>query len=298
MKISLLLPVFNHLEYTKAAIRTLDNALRDFKNQITIIIIDDGSSDGTSEWVKTNYKDVVVLSGDGNLWWSGAINSGAEFAINSLNTDYLVLWNNDIKFQDDYFEKLIEIINKSDSKTIIGSKILIDRSNGLVWSMGGYFNPKNGKYFMHGYFKKDCDDYRSIKQVDWLTGMGTIVPKNVVEKIGYWDRKNFPQYHGDSDFTYRAMKNGFKVIVHPELVLINDVKNSGIEHKGSFKRLLQLMTDLRSKSNIHKSFKFYSIHASSPLAYSPLVLNYFKIFGGFFKWKILQFFGINKQKKV
>jgi GT2 family glycosyltransferase len=134
--------------------------------------------------------------------------------------------------------------------------------------------------------------------VDWLTGMGTIIPKKVIETIGYWDRTNFPQYHGDSDFTYRAKKNGFKVIVHPELILINDVKNSGIEHKGSFKRLLQLMTDLRSKSNFNKNWKFYSIHATSPLAYSPLLLSYFKILGGFFKWKILQFFGINKQKRV
>jgi GT2 family glycosyltransferase len=128
--------------------------------------------------------------------------------------------------------------------------------------------------------------------------MGTIIPKEIVKKIGYWDSVNFPQYHGDSDFTYRAKKNGYHIIVDPSLKIFNSVKNSGIEHNGSIKQLARLITDIRSKSNLKRNFRFYRLHAESIRAYIPLFLSYYRIFGGFIKWKILKIFGTEKNSYV
>ena len=131
--------------------------------------------------------------------------------------------------------------------------------------------------------------------MDWLTGMGTVIPREVVDRIGYWDNENFPQYYGDSDFTYRAKLEGFGIRIHPSLKIYNQIENSGIEHQGSIKNLMRLITDIRSKSNLRKNLTFYRKYAKSPWAYLPLFWLYMKILGGFIKWKIMNLMGIRKQ---
>lgn len=258
------------------------------------VLIDDGSKDGTAGWVRQNYPDVIILTGDGNLWWSGAINLGASYAIETLKADYLVLWNNDIEIDDDYFQELIRILSGSERPAIIGSKIYVAGSQDIVWSAGGYFNTKTGKGYMYGYFEPDSEELKMERSVDWLTGMGTVIPRKVVEQIGYWDNENFPQYHGDSDFTFRAKLEGIEVKIYPSLKLYNHVDNSGIEHQGSLKSLYRLLTDIRSKSNLSKNLLFYRKYVKSPFAYLPLIWLYLKIIGGFIKWNILGLLGLRK----
>jgi len=295
--IAILLPVHNRLDLTKKTLEELSMRMQNSQHyKFYLVLIDDGSTDGTAEWVKHHYPEVIILMGDGNLWWSGAVNLGAKYALETLNASYLFLYNNDIHLKKDYLPELLKILAENDSETIIGSKIYIAEQPDLIWSMGGYFNPKTGKYGMYGYYEKDSPYYNSVFSVDWFTGMGTVIPKEVIEKIGFWDNINFPQYHGDSDFTYRAKKAGFKLLVNPALKIYNSVKHSGIEHEGSFKKLIQLITDIRSKSNFVKNFRFYRRYATSIRAYFPLVWSYFKIFGGFFKWKILTFLHLKAGK--
>jgi len=296
MILSIILPVHNHLEFTKLTLEELaKNGKVSNADVIHIVLIDDGSTDGTSEWVIANYPEVHVLKGDGNLWWSGAINRGSKYAIDTLHTDYVLLWNNDISFEEGYFNTLLQLLKNFDNRTIIGSKIFVAGKPGLVWSMGGYFNPVSGHYDMHAYFKKDDSTFGNVMEVDWLTGMGTIIPRLIIETIGYWDNKNFPQYHGDSDFTYRAKLNGFTVICHPGLKIFNSVENSGIGHSGSFRKLLGLMKDNRSKINFKRNLMFYKLYAKSYRAFLYFYWKYVGIFGGFFKWKVLEFIGIKKK---
>ena len=292
--IAVLIPIHNGLSFTRVALSNLrlaaDKTNLD-KLNVKQIVIDDGSTDGSYDAIKNEFSEVTVLKGDGNLWWSGAINMGAKHALERMGVEYLLLWNNDIVFSDDYFENLFNMLDKTDPGTIIGSKILVKEQPDLVWSMGGYFNPKTGKYGMYGYYDRDTEEYGLIKSVDWLTGMGTLIPRKVVDKIGYWDSINFPQYHGDSDFTYRAKLAGFDLLVFPSLILFNSVKNSGIEHEGDVMKLFQLFTSTKSKSNIRRVLKFYNLYAKSFRAYLPLIWSYFCVIGGFFKSKILKFFG-------
>jgi GT2 family glycosyltransferase len=295
MTISILLPVHNHLEFTKITLNDLSKCLKKTNDDIFyILLIDDGSTDGTFDWVSANHPGVHILQGDGNLWWSGAINLGAKYALDKLNTDYVLLWNNDITVEESYFRTLLQMLGKNSNDTIIGSKIYVAGQPGLVWSMGGYFDPISGHYDMIAYFKKDNEKYENVIEADWLTGMGTAIPRNIIESVGLWDNINFPLYHGDSDFTYRAKLKGFKIRVYPNLKLFNAIKNSGLEHSGSIKKLFRLITDIRSKSNFKTNLIFYRRYAKSYKAYLYLLWTYFKIFGGFLKWKILGLFHIKK----
>jgi GT2 family glycosyltransferase len=286
--LSILIPVFNALEYTNKAIINLKSEIANsswiLNQSIYIIVIDDNSSDGTSDFIRQNHPDIVLCQGDGNLWWSGGINTGAQHAFNVLKCSYVLLWNNDIITEKNYFQNLYKIIQNEKSIQIFGSKIIILNSN-HIWSMGGTFNAKTGKKTMIGFGKPDGEPYQNVIECDWITGMGTVVHRSVVEKIGYWDQINFPQYHGDSDFTFKAKKAGFNLKIFPNLIIFNDISHTGILHNLTFKSLIKSLTSLRSDFNINKDYLFYKIHSTSPIAYQALFVKYFKYIGGFLKHK-------------
>ena len=295
--IAILIPVYNRISYTKKCIKALDGLLTDVSsrtNKYHIIVIDDGSTDGTGDWLANEHPDVTVINGDGNLWWSGGINVGATFAISQINADFLLLWNNDIHPALDYFIELDRLISSIPERTIAGSKIFYLNKENVINAFGGIFNPRNGVKYLVGSNLPDSTEFNHPIEVDWMPGMGTLIPTSAIDEVGLWDEKAFPQYHGDSDFTLRAKMTGYKVVAYPQLKLWNDKSSTGLSHGDTLKGLYLTLTDIRSGSNLSKNFLFYKRHATSFFAYRVLVIQYIRLVGGYFKWKFLSLFGRTK----
>jgi GT2 family glycosyltransferase len=299
LSLAIVYPVFNGLQFTQNSLYSLFSLQHiDKQNaKIYVVIVDDGSTDGTYQWIKENYPQVILLKGNGNLWWSGGINMAVKYSIDRLKCDYIIWWNNDILASENYFSTLISHLKSSDINTIIGSKIYHAHQKNTIWSMGGLFDPKSGRKSLIGSAEIDSPLYEQITGCDWLPGMGTITHKSIYERIGMLDEKNFPQYHGDSDFTFRAKKIGYKIIVNPFLKIYNDTLHSGIRHDNSFKRLIQSLFSIKSNYNIRKDYLFYKRHAESINAYSILIIKYSKYIGGFIKWNLLSLIGITRNVK-
>jgi len=287
---AILIPVFNNYRFTQKALQNLEH----LKTSVRVIVIDDGSSDGTSENIAREFPWVTVIRGDGSLWWSGAINMGMEYAFEQMNFSQVIWWNNDIICRDDYMLNAVKFINKHGSNTVIGSKIFFYGKQNIIWGMGGYFNPVNGGKDLIGLNQPDGEIYEKVVEADWLPGMGTIISREVFRNTGYLNARDFPQYHGDSDYTLRIKKAGFRIIVEPELCLWNDKTNSGLMHNGSWKKLIESLTSIRSNYNLRKDFRFYFLHSDSPLAYTALARKYLLYTGGFVKWKVLGALGMKK----
>lgn len=296
LKLSIVLAIFNGLEFTKNCLKllkaTTENVSGDI--QFSIIVVDDGSFDNSAEWIRNNYPEVQLLNGNGNLWWSGGINMAVNHAIEKLNSDYIVWWNNDITPDENYFQNLGKLLKDNDTNTIIGSKTYYAHQKDMIWSMGGLFDPKTGFKDMVGTKMIDNENFQEPIEVDWLPGMGTVTHRSVYNKIGMLDERNFPQYHGDSDFTFKAKQNGFKIVVYPTLKIYNDISHSGLKHNESFSGLLKSMFTIKSNYNIKKDFLFYKKYAGSYKAYSVLIGKYGRYIGGFFKWKIFSIFGVKR----
>jgi GT2 family glycosyltransferase len=108
--------------------------------------------------------------------------------------------------------------------------------------------------------------------VDWLPGMGTLIPVETIKKIGLWDNINFPQYHGDIDFTLRAKNNKINVIISPSLKIFNDTNLSSFE-ANNIRDIKSALTRLNSRYNIKLNIKFYRKHTSTPLWIIPFLKN-------------------------
>lgn len=163
--------------------------------------------------------------------------------------------------------------------------------------MGGLFDEHSGTKFTIGMNKADANKYNEITDADWLPGMGTLIHKSLFEKIGLVNAKDFPQYHGDSNFTYRAKLAGYPIKVFPQLKIWNDKSNSGLQHFNNFRLLIRSLNDIKSNYHFGKDLLFYRKHASSPIAYTALFLKYYYYIGGFLKWKFLSLLGQSKNNQ-
>lgn len=301
VKVALIFPIFNKLDYTEkglADIYACFNAKSTETLPIDIVITDDGSTDGSYEWIRAHYPNVNLLKGDGTLWWSGGINKAIRYVLEDTENDYVLLWNNDVRPDKSYFEHLIPILERNSPETIICSKIYIESLDALVLSLGGIFNPKTGKYALNGYKEKDSLMSDEPVEVDWFPGMGTSIHRSLFDKIGFFDEKYFPQYHGDSDFGLRARKKGITIMAFPQLKIWNDRTNTGYSNDTSFRTFIKSMFALKSNFNIYRDIMFYKRHASSILAYLYLVRKYARHIGGYIKWSILQLFGFRRQNPL
>jgi GT2 family glycosyltransferase len=300
-KVVLVFPIFNKLEYTKKGLSYIYSCF-DAKGSgiipLDIVITDDGSSDGSYDWITANYPNINLLKGNGNLWWSGGINKAVHYALNHLENEYVLLWNNDIRPDKTYFSNLFEILKNNEPGTIVCSKIYIEHQKEVVLSMGGIFNPVSGDYMLNGYGQKDSSSLNKPVVVDWFPGMGTSIHRKIFDVVGFFDEKKFPQYHGDSDYGLRARKAGFKITAYPQLKIWNDRTNTGYSNDASFVIFIKSLFTLKSNFNIFKDIAFYHRHATHIFAYKYLFKKYFKHIGGYIKWKIFSIFGKTRNRVI
>ena len=256
-KLFIIIPVHNRINYTRRCL----NCLREqtFKN-FNIILIDDGSSDGTAEILANNFPEVHLIKGDGNLWWTGAVN----LALNQVLTkaeerDYILTINNDTVFDKNYVENLVYSSEKQPD-SIIGSIALDSKSNRIL-DGGIKLNLISAKFSSINEGKEYSINRISNRwvKINFLSGRGLLIPVKVIKKIGLFDDIALPHYGADYEFTYRAKKNGFNLFIDYLAVVYNDVSVSGINNsfqKIEWIELLESFFSIRSKHCIKYRFRF------------------------------------------
>jgi len=208
----------------------------------TIVIVDDGSNDGTAEVIRASYPLVVVLSGDGSLWWAGATNLGVEYALDH-NFDYVLTINDDSIPEDGFLDRLLETAGARPS-AIVGVMLVYRSDPARVWACGGRVCFWSGRLFQHDLHGRDVAEARAgdrVRTVEILPGCGVLVPTAAYRDIGLYDARHFPQYHADSEFTIRAHRRGYEILVDTAAVVANDVERTApwrgwralFLHKGS-----------------------------------------------------------------
>lgn len=270
----IVIPIHNGLSHTK-------NILADIQelkySNARVIVVDDGSSDGSFEYIRQHYPDIILLRGNGQLWWSGSVNKGIRHALEG-KADYICLLNNDNRFEEDFLDKLVRTASGK-SAACVCSKVLIQNSR-KVFFAGGTVNAIGELRMRQG---DDHPGLDSPKEILWTGGMGVLFRADVFKTIGLFDDKHFPQYFGDADFSFRLRKGGFKILYEPGSVIFNDIQNTGHSYaSGKFSDLVRTLFSTKSHLNPYISAKFYFRHF--PVT-APIILakRFIRIFGGYLK---------------
>lgn len=238
--------VYNRKEFTQNYLLALSKqSVKDFK----VIIVDDGSTDGTVEMIENEFHEVILLKEKGDLWWAEATNVGVKHAL-ELGAEYIMTLNDDTLPAHDYMEKMIFWSNKK-SNTLLGAAATDVYTGTFVYG-GQYLNWKTRKT------KNLLEDIKpkdrvGLHEVNFFPGRGLLIPKKVFKDIGFYDSKNFPQTIADIDFSIRAHNAGYKIYCNYDAIIKMYPEESGgtkLINNKSWKNFYQHLFGKRGGGNL------------------------------------------------
>jgi GT2 family glycosyltransferase len=275
--ISVVIPVHNRKTFTRDCLYSLRNqTLRaDY-----IIVVNDGSSDGTDEMLEQEFPEVVVLHGDGNLFWTAAINMGVKLALN-LGVDYVLTLNNDTVSSPDMLEQMMKHAHVNPN-ALLGA-LDIDLLTEKPYYGGEIFYWRSGS---SRYLLNELKDHErtGLHEVSLFPGRGLLIPKIVFENIGFFAEKELPHYMADYDFTHRARRSGHQIYCVYDAVLYTYPQEGGdhkIRTKKTLKNYFDHLFNVRGGGNL-RNFTVYTLRNCPPEDTIPALLSgYVRRLGGY-----------------
>ncbi len=272
-KVYIICGVHNNLAYTKRLMLCI--TVQKYPN-IKTIIIDDGSDDGTVEYLSGNYPEAVILKGNGNLWWTGSLYWGVrEILKTAQKNDFILTVNNDCTFGSDYVQILVKTASRHD-QAIVGSLVISELNKLEIIDAGVKIDWAKGKLIALGprIITQLTKNKTFQDNIDTLSTKGTLYPVEVFGKIGNFDKLHLPHYASDYEFACRAKKSGFKLLIDYTARIYNNPEHTGlgmmVPDKMNLKELFNLLFNRKSRLSIVD--KYWFIKLSCPLKYR--ILNY------------------------
>ena len=275
--VAVVITVHNRIELTKKCLKILDNV--SYPN-FEIIIVDDGSTDGTYKYLKEHRPEVIVVEGDGNQWYGGGMNLGIRKAF-ELNFEYILFLNNDNLVEPDFLNHLMQTTLDSNN-IIVCSLVLFQDSPEDIRFGGGKISNLTGLSSSYNYKKiKKYIKNGTVYKTDYAGGMGILISSSQLKDIGLFDEKHFPMC-SDGELWLRATrKKNYKLFIDPKAIVYGSVGQGSIRYKPTIKQLIRSLTDMKC-CNYYK-YVILSYYRYFPKLFLPYYVSvrYFRwIFGG------------------
>lgn len=207
-KVSIIIVNFNGGKVFENCLTSLKKL--SYKNY-ELIIVDNGSSDGTENYATIGFKK--------NLGFVGGNNEGVKRATGK----YILLLNNDTLVKPDLLHKLVKKMESNPSVGVLQPKIYLMDKKGYLDNAGSFLT-KIGFLDHWGFNQKDSTQYNMETEIFSAKGACMMIRKEIIEKIGLFDDDYFA-YFEESDFCWRVWILGYKIIFYPK---------TSIQHKVGF----------------------------------------------------------------
>lgn len=227
--VSVVIPNWNGKEFLEVCLKSLKKqTFKDFE----VIIVDNGSTDGSKEFIKKYYPDFKIIALPQNVGFSPAVNLGIKKAVG----EYIFLLNNDTKVDKKCIEQLVKTLELRKDVGMVAAKMLNFYTPELIDSAGDYIDVV-GHANNIGIGQKDGPKFNKEDYVFLVTGGGSLIRRNVFEKVGLLDDSYFA-YFEDVDFCLRAQYQGFKAYYQPKAVVYH-IHMATSRRNPAFKEYLQ-----------------------------------------------------------
>lgn len=206
MKVKVIFTCFNRKDKTVQCVKTLLNN----KAEISFIIVDDNSSDGTVEVLEQMNFNKIILHGSGSLFWAGGMRVGIGHALSEdTDADYILLVNDDVVFNENVVDRMIEQSVKKNGAVIVGNCCDLDGqptygaikfNSALKSPMYIHLKPKE--------FEKEADTFNCN---------AVLIPIKAMKTIGNFDSV-YTHSFADYDYGFMLKKKGFHIYGTPFFV--------------------------------------------------------------------------------
>jgi GT2 family glycosyltransferase len=214
------------------------------------VLIDDGSTDGTSEMVKSKIKSLSVIRGKGDWWWAGSLQQGINWLVQTevAAREVVMFANDDITFNSDFLQKALSIIDCSDGSLLL--PFLREEKTGIPQESGVEADLINLTF----------KTATSPEKINCLPTRGLFMRMSELKKIGGFYPRLLPHYLSDYEFTLRAHSKGLRLITCSEIAVKLDREQSGYRHFSDLS-FLDFLCRYFSKKNV-----------SNPIYWSTFIL--------------------------
>lgn len=226
-QVTVIIPNWNGKEYIRDC---LDSLLVQDLGEIPIIIVDNGSTDGSVELIQESYPKIRLIRLNKNYGFCRAVNEG----IRAAKTTYVILLNNDTRVGKDFAGRLLKSVEHSGTFFSCQAKMLqMDHPEKM--DDGGNYYCALGWAFARGK-GRDASHYCEPAKIFSACAGAAIYRRDVFEKIGYFDERHFA-YLEDVDIGYRAKIAGYENRYEPGAIVYHKGSGSSGSRYNKFKVL-------------------------------------------------------------
>lgn len=240
MKSTVIIPNYNGIKFIENCMKALE---KETSVKYHICVVDNGSTDGSKEWVEQNCPYAEVISMGKNTGFCGAVNAG----IRASKTPYVILLNNDTEVAYGFVKELENALEREKKSFSVSAK-MIDLYHKDILDGAGDLYCALGWAFALGKGKTVEGNYEKFREVFSACGGAVIYKKEILEEIGYFDENHFA-YLEDCDLGYRAQIFGYRNFYTPKAVVYHAGSGvSGSKHN-------EFKVNLSSRNSIYLIYK-------------------------------------------
>lgn len=221
-KIGIIVLNWNGKEDTIKCLRSLQKLT--YPN-VEIILVDNGSTDGSQDYFKAHFPNCTLLETGENLGYAGGNNVGIIYGL-KRTVEYFFILNNDTVVDPGIIEAFLEGFKTYPNAGILGGKIYLMSEPDRFDHFGGKWNRRRLDFDYVGYRQlDDKKNWEEAQDLDYVCGAGIMVHRSVFQEIGLFDDRFF-LFWEETDFCFRAKRAGFAVMSCPKALFWHKVSAS------------------------------------------------------------------------
>ena len=201
---------WNGWRVAESCLDSLEPAMR---RGVHVLVVDNGSSDGTPRQVRAEFPDVVLVENQDNLGFAAGNNVGIERALEG-GAEYVVLLNQDAIVAPDCIDELVAAARRHPSAGTVSAKIYYLHAPQRLWFAGASFSTRSGSSRHLGQGEVDRGQHDVEREIDRGCACAMLISKRALEAVGLFDERLF-LYGEEIDFALRERRAGFVDVYAP-----------------------------------------------------------------------------------
>jgi GT2 family glycosyltransferase len=275
-RVAIVIVNWNKKDYLLNLLNSLKNLdYADFET----IVVDNASSDGSSEAIRIQFPDIHTIVNPENLGGTGGFNTGMRYALHKGGYKYIWLLDNDVQVENDALSELIKAMENDEAIGIAGSRIVDIERRDITVEAGAFlaWNTINVEPLFRN--KKGLDVQNQIEDVDYVAICSALIKISAVDNVGLMDERFF-FFWDDMDWGLQFKKNGYRVVA---------VLNSIVYHPAFTEKRSSLVDLYYGTRN---ALLTYAKH-TNPLERIPIFFNFMSL-----RSKTLIFWGLSGRRDL